>query len=124
MGVAARRRAESMLFGTGGSSPTGELALELDDGAESRFSRARISVIRCSPSAMASKVLGQVGERRGNEWKLSTGSWSSDGGEVGEWKVSPFLNWICAYCDDEAFCVPMDGAVWGEDGDLNGRRRG
>lgn len=113
-----------MLFVTGGSSSTGELALELGDAAESRFSWARISVIRFSPSATASKVLGHVGERRGNEWKFSTGSWSLDGGEVGEWKVSPFLNWICGCSDDDAFCVPVDVAVEVEGGDFNGRRRG
>ena len=55
---------------------------------------------------MASKVLGQVGERRGKERMFSTGSRSSEGVEVGELKVSPFFRVILGTdCDGDACSV-------------------
>lgn len=65
------------------------MALELS--VELRSIRFRISDMRSSPATMASKDLGQVGDRVGRVRKATTGSRSPDGGVVGEWKVSPFL---------------------------------
>ena len=49
--------------------------------------------MRLSPAAMASsRSLGHVGDLRGNEYILSTGSVSLHGGVMGELKVELFLN--------------------------------
>jgi hypothetical protein len=58
--------------------------------------------MRCSRAAMASRLLGHVGERWGRDLKLSTGSRSSDGGGEGEWNVSPFLKLKLGDDDDES----------------------
>lgn len=79
-----------------------------------------MSVMRCSPAATASNVWGQVGERFGNERKLSTGSRSVDA-DVGEWKVSAFLR---EPGDGGSCWGPEDeSAATGEGGTLFGPRR-
>lgn len=56
----------------------------LEEPMEFKSKLSRMLAIRCSPAAMAFKVSGQVGERRGVKRTAMTGSRSLDGGDVGE----------------------------------------
>lgn len=91
-----------MAVGTGRSSPTRELS-ELGESVESRLRLPKMSMIRSSPAAISSNDLVQVGERLGSERKSSRGSRSSEGGDVGELKVSPFLRRMAGEPDGDGF---------------------
>lgn len=84
--------------GTGRSSPrrVSWLSVERDSRPDKLRSKDPInSAIRFSPAAMtSSNVLGHVRDRFGSDGILMMGSSSSDGGDLGEWKVAAFRKGI------------------------------